>query len=281
MSSARVTWLYVPGDQPERFSKAIGSGADAVIVDLEDAVAPTRKDLARESARHLLESPTAVPVLLRVNGSATPWAGADLEMAARAPHLAGLRIPKVESRAQVEACRNALGPDRTTELHVLIESAAGVEAAYDIASAPGVTGISLGEADLKSDLRLIDESGLAYARGRIVMAARAAGLPPPTMSVYTWLDDDEGLAASCAAGRKLGFLGRAAIHPRQLPIIERAFMPSAAELNAANELLQAARDPDNFATTVTTGGRFIDRAMLDAAKAVVDIASRKREYHPK
>jgi citrate lyase subunit beta/citryl-CoA lyase len=277
VSAVRLTWLYVPGDQPERFGKALASGADAIIVDLEDAVAPARKDLARDCASRLLESPTTVPVLLRINGSGTPWASEDLAMAVRAPNLSGLRIPKVESRVQVDAISEDLGPRSRLELDALIESAAGVEAAHEIAQAPGVTGISLGEADLMSDLRLSEESGLAYARSRIVVAARAAGLPSPTMSVYTMLDDDEGLAESSAAGRKLGFLGRAAIHPRQLPIIEAAFMPSPAEIEAAQSLLKAAADAiaDGRGTAVTAGGRFVDRAMLEAAKFVVEVAARK------
>ena len=127
-------------------------------------------------------------------------------------------------------------------VHCLIESAAGLEAAYAIASAPGVAGISLGEADLRSETGAL-EAGLDWARGRIVNAAVAAGLPRPPQSVYPHLRDDEGLARSCARGRELGHLGRAAIHPAQLPIIEQAYLPTEDELERARatvERLEAA-----------------------------------------
>jgi citrate lyase subunit beta/citryl-CoA lyase len=272
-----LTWLYVPGDRPERFARAIASDADVVIVDLEDAVAPGHKDVARENAHALLSQPTPKPVVVRINDIRSAWGAADLALLADAPSLAGVRVPKVESAEDVRAVRTALG-SRTMPLHCLIESARGVEAAFEIASAdPNVATIALGEADLRSDLGVTGEDGLLWARSRIVVAARAADLPAPAMSVYTKIDDLEGLAASCRRGRALGFIGRAAIHPRQLSVIADCFMPTEEEANAARELLNALADANRSAhgVVVLPSGQFVDRAMIKGAERVIALAARR------
>jgi citrate lyase subunit beta / citryl-CoA lyase len=294
-----LTWLYVPGDRPDRFGKAVTSGADAVILDLEDAVAPSRKPYARDAVAEFLTGAHAVPVTVRINQPSGPDAAADLaaltgttglaepprnahpaglaEPAAAAAAglsgLSGLRLPKVQHPSEVRQAAGMID----TPLHCLIESAAGVEAAYAIATAhQSVASITLGEADLVSDLGVTGEAGLAWPRGRVVVAARAAGLPPPAMSVYPSVSDLDGLAASCATGRRLGFLGRAAIHPRQLPVIVDAFRPSAAEAARARELLAALADAaaHDSGTAVLPDGRFADSAMVTAAARTVAIADR-------
>ncbi len=272
-----LTWLYVPGDRPERFAKAIASEADVVIVDLEDAVAPGHKDAARENARALLVAATPKPVVVRINDLRSAWGAADLARLRDAPSLAGIRIPKVESAEDVRAVRTAL-ESRTVPLHCLIESARGVEAAFEIASAdPNVASIALGEADLRSDLGVTDEDGLLWARSRIVVAARAADLPAPAMSVYTKIDDLEGLAESCRRGRALGFIGRAAIHPRQLAVIADSFTPTKTEVNAARELLVALAQANTaeHGVVVLPSGQFVDRAMIKGAERVVALAARR------
>ena len=274
-----LTWLYAPGDRPERFAKAIASEADVIIVDLEDAVAPGHKDAARENARLLLSQPTPKPVVVRINDIRSAWGAADLARLRDTPSLAGVRVPKVESAEDVRAVRTALG-SRSLPLTCLIESARGVEAAFEIASAdPNVAGIALGEADLRSDLGVSDEEGLLWARSRIVVAARAADLPAPAMSVYTKIDDLEGLAASCRRGRSLGFVGRAAIHPRQLPVIAECFMPTGAEISAARELLDALAQANTaeHGVVVLASGQFVDRAMIKGAERVVALAARRAE----
>ena len=143
-------------------------------------------------------------------------------------------------------------------LHPLVESAVGLEAAYAIATAhPAVAPIGLGGANLRSDLGVSADEGLLWARGRIVVAARAAGLPPRAMSVYANVSDLDGLAASCAAGRRLGFVGRSAIHPRQLPVIVEAFRPTADEVSRARELLAAVAEAQtrDSGTVVLPDGR--------------------------
>jgi citrate lyase subunit beta / citryl-CoA lyase len=271
-----LTALFVPGDRPDRFGKAVDSGADAVIIDLEDAVAPGHKDAARAAAVEFFSRypSTPVPVHVRVNALDTAESVADLAALAGVPGLAGVRLPKVQSPEEVREVATRLPG---VAVHCLIETALGLERAYAIATAgPAVAGIGLGEADLRSDLAVTDDSGLAYARGRIVVAARAAGLPPPAMSVYADVHDLDGLAASCRAGRALGFLGRSAIHPRQLPIIVAAFRPTADEVRHARVVLDAlvGADAAGSGTAVLPDGRFVDRAMAPGARRVVDLAER-------
>jgi citrate lyase subunit beta/citryl-CoA lyase len=241
-----LTWLYVPASRPERVLKALASGAHAVIVDLEDGVAPAEKEAARAALAALFRERPAVRVHVRVNALGTPWANDDLA-AVRQLAIHGVHLPKVES-ADVPSTGEL-------ELHCLVETPLGVERAFEIASAPGVRGLSLGEADLRAQTGAGD-AGLDWARSRVVNAALAAGLPRPQQSVFADLDDLDGLAASCARGRELGFLGRTAVHPKQLPVIERAYLPTAAEVEAARALLAGAEGE---------GGAFaLDRKLVDA-----------------
>ncbi|PZF81629.1 HpcH/HpaI aldolase/citrate lyase family protein [Jiangella anatolica] len=264
-----LTLLYVPADRPDRAAKALASSADVVIVDLEDAVAPAAKSSARAAVPSMLTEAArpARAVQVRVNAASTPWGADDLAMVAGLPPDVGVRVPKVSSPADVAAVRAVVG-DRP--VHVLLETAAGVEAAYAIASAPGVASIGLGEADLASDLGVSGPDGLTWCRQRLVVAARAAGLPPPAMSVWTDLADDAGLAASCRAGRALGFVGRAAIHPRQLSVIEAGFRPSPDEVEHAKAVLAAVES--GAAVAVLPGGRFVDVAMADHARRILALA---------
>jgi len=256
MSAPPVTWLYVPGDRPDRVEKAIASRAHAVIVDLEDAVAPGAKEDARANLAELLGPRREKPVYVRVNAGSA----ADLEAVAQL-ELAGVIVPKLERSEDVpEGLR----------VHALIESALGLEAAFAIASHPDVHGISLGESDLRSQTGAL-EVGLDWARGRIVNAAVAAGLPRPPQSVYPHVRDLEGLARSCRRGRVLGHLGRAAIHPDQLPVIEQAYLPTTGEVETARET--AARLDEAIVGTLADGS-FVDPAMLGAARQVVALAER-------
>lgn len=272
-----LTALYVPGDRPDRVAKARASGADAVIIDLEDAVAPAHKD----AARALLGDATSAAdgeLQVRVNARGSSWSIPDLEAVAALPADVGVRVPKVESAADIAAVAVA-APGRP--IHALIESALGIERAFEIA-ASGVASVALGEADLRSQLGLpsglAGEPGLQWARSRLAYAAAAAGLPAPMMSVYADIDDLEGLAESCAVGRALGFVGRTAIHPRQLPVIEAAFTPSAADAQRAREIIErvASAQIDGVGTVVLHDGTFLDIAMVDAARRTIAIADRIR-----
>ncbi|WP_206314249.1 HpcH/HpaI aldolase/citrate lyase family protein [Streptomyces coryli] len=269
-----LTWLYVPGDRPDVVAKALHSGADVVLVDLEDAVAPDRKTYALEATTELLSEPEPgpAPVHVRINALDGPLAHTELRALAGLPGLAGLRLPKVTDPAQVHEVA-AWAPE--TPLYALLESALGVEQAYAIASShPAIQGLALGEADLRADLGVTDDAGLAYPRSRAIVAARAAGLAPPPQSVYPDVRDTEGLARSCAAGRTLGFLGRTAIHPRQLPVIEAAYLPTAAEIERAEEIVKAAAT--DAGALALPDGRFVDAAVVAGAQRTLALAHRRR-----
>ncbi|CAL9412924.1 Citrate lyase subunit beta [Streptomyces sp. enrichment culture] len=266
-----LTWLYAPGDHQDTVAKALHCGADAVIVDLEDAVPASRKEYARAATAELLAERPPVPVYVRVNALDSPWAGADLAALAGLRGLAGVRLPKVTSPEQVVQAAERTGG---VALYALLESALGVERAYEIARAhPALHGLALGEADLRADLGCGTEEGLDWPRSRVVVAARAAGLAPPAQSVFPDIRDLDALAASCARGRTLGFLGRAAIHPRQLPVIERAYLPGPEEVGAAQEVVAAARR--NPGAGVLPDGRFVDAAVLAVAERVVALSRRE------
>ncbi|GAB2574213.1 HpcH/HpaI aldolase/citrate lyase family protein [Microlunatus antarcticus] len=264
--------LYVPGDRPERFAKAFATGADQVILDLEDAVAPGHKELGRHAVAELLAGSVPGRVAVRPNGAGSPWHEADLAMLAQARSRPALRLPKVEGPDDVDRVLERLGDSsgEPWELTCLLESALGVERAYAVASHPAVSGIALGEADLRAELGVTAEVALDWLRVRSVVAARAAGLSAPAMAVHPHLDDDEGLRASCRHGAALGLRGRAAIHPRQVPVIREAFTPTAEEVADARQVVQAlagaagaVRLPD---------GRMVDAAMGAEARAVLALA---------
>ena len=273
-----LTSLYVPGDRSDRFSKALTSDADEVILDLEDAVAPGHKAEARQAVATFLGDRHPKSVQVRINGLESPWGLDDLGAVVSQPGLAGIRLPKVEAPETIRRVAEQLPVNRSIGIHLLIETALGVEDAFELAKAdPRVASIALGEADLRSDLNVSDERGLTWARGRIVVAARAAGLQAPQMSVFADLADDNGLAASCREGRAFGFLGRAAIHPRQVPIIESAFMPTPAEVADAERLLDdlAAALEAGHGAYVLPDGRFVDQAMAGRARTVVALGARR------
>ena len=271
MTRPPLTLLYVPADRPDRVRKALDSAADVVLVDLEDAVAPAHKDDARRALAELLAG-CARPVQVRVNHPSTPWSADDVAAVADLPPAVGLRAPKVEDPDEVTRLA-ARVPGRG--LHLLVESALGVERAFDLARASDqVASLALGEADLRSDLRVADESGLVWARGRVVNAARAAGLPAPSMSAYPDVADLDGLAASCRVGRAMGFLGRTAVHPRQLDTIRRAFLPTAAEVERARAVVDrvGAARAAGVGAIALADGTFLDVAMVEQARSVLALA---------
>ncbi|GAB2951074.1 HpcH/HpaI aldolase/citrate lyase family protein [Nonomuraea fastidiosa] len=261
-----VTWLYVPGDRPERFGKAVASGADVVIIDLEDAVAPARKDEARENAvAYLRERPDGGVLHVRVNDPATARGRDDL--AAVAGLADAVRLPKVESTGVLDALTGA-------PAYALLESAAGIVNAREIAAHPSVAGVALGEQDLASELGITDEQAMNHLRLQVVLAAAAAGLPPVPMSVYPDVKDEAGLLASCRAGRAIGMFGRTAIHPRQIPAIRRAFRPGEEETARAAEIVAAAERAEQagLGAVALPDGRFVDAPIVARARRTLALA---------
>ena len=271
------SYLYVPGTRPELAEKAYASEADAVVLDLEDAVALDRKAEARAAVAELLAAGPPKPTWVRLNAATSEYLEADLDALAY-PSLAGVRLPKVESAVQVSAVAARLERARSqARIQCLLESALGVERAFEIASAaPAVAGIGLGEADLAADLGTWGADGLLYARSRCVVAARAAGLAPPLQSVFTNVSDEEALRASCVEGRRYGFFGRSAIHPRQAIIINEVFSPSEAEVGEARDLIDRLREAEEGGTGAFAlpDGGFVDRAVVESAQRTVALAER-------
>ncbi|MER7499300.1 aldolase/citrate lyase family protein [Nonomuraea pusilla] len=279
-----LTWLYAPADRPAVVAKALAAGADAVVVDLQDAVAADRKDVARETlAEHLAAwseqaGAHGVELHVRVNEPGGDPGARDLAILGSLDGVDGIdvvRVPRVEQPDDLDPVREAWG-DRALRLHPLIETARGLRQAFEIAAAPDVAAISLGEGDLSVDLGVTDEDGLTWARSRLVVAAAAAGLPAPSMSVFGDLSDERGLAGSCALGRRLGMRGRAAIHPRQLPAIVEAFTPGAREIALAQQVIDAAERSGGARRLAD--GRFVDAPVVAAARRVL---AGRRDRHEK
>lgn len=265
-----LTALYVPANRPDRFAKAVAAGPDVVVFDLEDAVPVDDKAGARGWAVAWIAANAHGPVEVRVNAPGTPWIEDDLAALAAVPSVR-IRLPKVESAADVRAVLEQVPSARIT---ALIESPIGLEKAFEIATAdPRVVAVALGEADLSSALGVDGPAGLAWARGRLVSASRAAGLGAPMMSVFPRVNDEEGLRASCLEGRALGFVGRTAIHPRQLATIVECFTPTAGQIAEAEALLAAVEKAGvaEGGVIVLADGRMVDPAMVGRAREVTTL----------
>ncbi len=263
------SYLYVPGSDRRMMEKALASDADAVVLDLEDAVAPNRKEEARTQVREVLRGMPAKPVVVRVNSVRSGLLEADLRAIA-GPGLAAVRLPKVESPEDVHYAVEFLAlAGWPATIQCLLESALGGERAFEIARAhQRVVSLGLGEADLMADLGVSDDAGLTYARSRLVVAARAAGLPGPTQNVYTNIRDLDGLRRSTEEGKRLGFTARSVIHPSHLAVVNDVFTPTEEEVQRAQDLV------DRLRSAVATGtgafalddGRFVDLAVVEAAR---------------
>ncbi|MBQ0906065.1 CoA ester lyase [Micromonospora sp. U21] len=264
------SWLYVPGHRADRVAKALAAGADAVVVDLEDAVPPAQKATARETALRLASQGLHERSLwVRVNDPTGPWGEDDIDALAGL-ELTGLRVPRCEDPAVIREVATRAG----LPLQLLLESAAGLARAAELATAhPLVAGLGLGEADLSADLRVTGDDGLAWARGWVVVAARAAGLPSPVQSVYTDVADLDGLRASTERAKANGFVGRSVVHPRQIPVVHEVFTPTSAEVAAARAVLSAAARAQEAGevAVLDADGRFVDPAVVRRARLVHDL----------
>lgn len=268
------SWLYVPGHRPERVVKALASGADAVVVDLEDAVPPEQKAAARayvaEAVENRADNGTPGPALwVRCNTVEGRWGEADLD-AVTGSGVDGIRLPRTEDPSVVHEIAERTG----LPLQLLLETATGLARAPDLARAhANVTGLGLGEADLAADLRVPDDAGLDWARGWVVVAARSAGLGSPVQSVWTDVGDLEGLRVSSERGRATGFVGCSVVHPRQIPVVHDVFTPTEEEVASAREVVRAAEEAGERgeAAVLDPQGRFVDPAVVARARVVLDL----------
>jgi citrate lyase subunit beta / citryl-CoA lyase len=256
-----LTALYVPGDRPERFDKAVASGADVVILDLEDAVPERSKAEALANIVAWLGSPPpGVSVQVRVNEHAAHEIHA--VKATGAP--VGLRIPKVEDPRELDEIA-ALAEG--LPLTALIESARGIEAAAAISAHPAVHEVALGEADLASDLGGTDPLVRDHLRVRLLIAARAAGLPAPMLSAYPAIRDLDGLRADTERGKALGLRGRVAVHPAQLAVIREVFAPDEEDREWARAVIDAL---ECGGVATLADGQMVDPAMLGRARRILE-----------
>jgi citrate lyase subunit beta / citryl-CoA lyase len=243
--------LCVPGDRPERFDKAAASGADLVVLDLEDAVAPAAKaDALGHVVEWLAGGRTA---LVRVNGTGTPTHAAEIE--ALAGTSAAVMLPKTDGVDQIADVRERLGG---RGLVALVETARGVRDIDAIAATEGVLRVALGTIDLAAELGIDPSSyaALAHSRSALVVACAAAGLPSPIDGVTVQLDDTERLGADLAHARELGLGAKLCIHPRQVETVNVAFSPSADEVAWARRIVEAT-------TAAGDGVAVVDGAMVD------------------
>ena len=260
------SYLFVPGNRPERYAKALAAGADAVIIDLEDAVAPADKPAARDAVRAWL-SP-AHPVLVRINSADTAWFAADAELAGL-PGVAGIVLPKAEQAEDIALLRQKGAP----AVLPLIETALGLHQALALARQPGVERLLFGSIDFSLDLGIhegVEE--LQAFRSHLVLASRLAGILPPVDGVTTALDDGAQIQDDARRARRNGFGGKLCIHPKQLAHVHAAFAPTAEEVAWAERVLQAVENTDGAA--VALDGKMIARPVLLKAQAIRDEASR-------
>lgn len=248
--SSATTFLFVPGARPDRFARAAASGADMVVLDLEDGVAPSERALARrEVAAWLAAGNDAV---VRISATGTEDQVADL--AALTDTSPAVMLAKTESAADVEAVTTALGPQ--AKVIALVESARGLLDAAAIAATPGVRRMALGNIDLASALGVEpdDRTALLAARSMLVLASSHAGLPGPVDGVTTIIDDVELIRSDASHAASLGFRGKLCIHPRQVAAAAEGLSPTAAQVAWAERVL---------ASGSRSGARSVDGAMVD------------------
>lgn len=261
--------LFVPATRPERIPKALASGADAVIVDLEDAVAENLKAEARGNLDAFLAANPAARLLVRINAPTHPEQAADLALCARHPCVVGVLLPKVESAVQV-----ALAAGCGKSVWPIIESARGLAHLAEIAQAHGVERLSFGSLDLGLDLGLASGSAAAerildQARYGLLLQSRLAGLAAPLDSVFPDIKNLHGLAQAVADARDMGFGGLLCIHPGQVAVVHETLMPSAAELDWAQRILAAGVSGDGV---FVVDGQMVDAPVIGRARRLLQRA---------
>lgn len=234
------TVLFVPGSRPERVDKAIASGADLVCIDLEDSVPEEGKDAARQFAIARAAAEDA-SIAIRINGLVTEHGLRDLLALRESSAVpAALFLPMVDSPGHIAIARGVLD-QATPPLVPLVEAAAALRVAHDIAASPAVAAMMFGGGDLSAELGVaLAWEPLLAARGQFVLAAAGRGIGLIDVP-FVSLDDSEGLAEECGKAKALGFTAKAAIHPSQIPAIQNAFSPSPEEINEARAALAAFR----------------------------------------
>ncbi|WP_287741153.1 CoA ester lyase [Diaphorobacter sp.] len=264
------SFLFVPATQPERLPKALASGADLVIADWEDAVAPADKERARTAladALAALPAPQRARLLVRINSEATPWFAADLQALAQltAQGLAGAVVPKAERAQTLQAVAQAAG--LRAALVPLVESVAGLAAADALAAAPQVARLAFGHLDFQVDAGMAcaeDEQELLPVRMALVLASRRAGLAAPIDGVTVDTRNPERMGRDAERARRMGFGGKLCIHPAQVPVLHAAFDPDEAAVTHAQRVRQALEQAGGGVCVLD--GRMVDAPVLAQAE---------------
>jgi citrate lyase subunit beta/citryl-CoA lyase len=259
------SYLFVPADRPQRYAKALASGAHVVIVDLEDAVAPTDKDAARDALeRWLVGTDESAHVIVRINGIDSPWFEADRALVARSPRVSGVMFPKADGRSPWAAFDGK-------PIIALVETAAGIDALRTIAGEAKVTRLAFGSIDLQLDLGVDDDDeALLCFRSQVVLHSRLSNLPAPIDGVCTSLDDAPELAAHVQRAKRIGFGGQLCIHPSQVAAVNAGFRPTAGQVDWAHRVIDAAARAGGAAVAVD--GKMVDRPILARAQALIEAA---------
>lgn len=258
--------LFVPATRPERFLKAMAAGADAVIIDLEDAVERENKASARDNIRQFVQAHPESRFFVRVNDAATPWFAEDLALCADLPGVRSVLLPKAESAKQIE---QTFGAGKS--VLPIVESAKGVLAMAEMAAAQGVDRFSFGSLDLMLDMGTASDTAgaeilLNHIRCQVLLHSRSHGLNAPLDGVYPSFSDDDGLAQVARQVRDMGFGGMLCIHPRQIAVIHAAFAPTAAEIEWAGRLLAKADATGSSAFQMD--GKMVDAPVIERARRI-------------
>ncbi|MBA0126803.1 CoA ester lyase [Haloechinothrix sp. YIM 98757] len=263
------TWLFVPGDAPDRFAKAEAASPDVVVIDLEDAVAEPRKHDARSAAAEWLD--TGHPAAVRVNPPDTEWHADDISMVGSRECI--VMVPKSEDAASIEQLTTLLAPGSCAV--ALIETAKGVSGAESLAMASGVERLAFGSFDLAAQLGVAasDATAMAYPRTALVLASAVAGLAPPVDGVCGQLTDDAPLREETALAARLGFAGKLCIHPRQIPIVTEGLSPTESELRWARAVVDAERH-DGVAVL---DGQMVDKPVVERARRILRLSRTEQE----
>ena len=257
--------LFVPGDRPERFDRAAASGADAIVIDLEDAVQPETKSAARANIVAWLAA--GGKAIVRINAIGTQWHEVDLKLL-HSPNLLAVMLPKAETPDSLAAFTTDL-PDGLPVI-ALIETALGMWNLGKLVQVKGISRLGFGSIDFQLDTGIEDEGqGLLFARSQIVIASAMAGLEPPLDGVTVDLDSDAVLARDTARARGFGFGGKLCIHPRQVITIKSGFMPNADEIEQARRIRTAAKET-GAKGAIRLDGKLIDAPVVARAKRLLE-----------
>jgi citrate lyase subunit beta/citryl-CoA lyase len=290
MSGPNRSFLFAPGDHARRSEKALTLEADAVILDLEDAVALSAKVAARDAVVAALGRPRRARAYVRVNAFATPFCFGDLQ-AVTGPGLDGIVLPMLEEPAQLVAVDWAMAalerqrglPEGGIDLMPIVETGRGLAGSRALAAAAATLGgrvrrLAFGAGDYTLDLGLrwtLEEEELAAARSEMVLASRCAGLEAPIDTVFAELQEKEGFVRSCRRGAAMGFQGKLCIHPNQLADANTAFGPAPAEVERARRIVAAFDEAEaSGAASIQVDGRFVDYPIAARARRTLELAGR-------